>query len=491
LEARVAVLETHARRLEWQRQAADDLVVQHIMRIQALKAGACDDTLKDTVRDNNIPAYTNRFHELALICTKFVSNETEKVDKYISGLPDNIYGNVKSLKPNTLDETIELANDLINHKLRTYAERKSDSKRKADDISRNNQQPFKKQNLNNKNGGNGNAQGWVYAVGNAERNGNAAGNPDSNVVTDLMPVELGSFDAIIDMDWLRRHHAVIVCDEKLVRVPFGNETLVFRRAESYIGRESRLTVISCFKVQEYRAKGCHVFLAQISATKEDDKELNKLTVKNRYPLPRIDDLFDQLQGYSIYSKIDLRSDDTFQFVEEPVEIMEREIKRLKRSRIPLVKVHWNSRRGSEFTWEHEDSFKKKYPYLFTNRTSSSTTSYHASIKAAPFEALYGRNVDHRCAGQRMQAAQDRQKNYADRKRKPMEFEIRDRVMLKVSPWKGVVRFVMPLEGVHIYDTLQFVEEPIEIMEREIKRLKRSRISLVKVRWNSRRGPEFT
>nr|GEV74086.1 hypothetical protein [Tanacetum cinerariifolium] len=86
---------------------------------------------------------------------------------------------------------------------------------------------------------------------------------------------------------------------------------------------------------------------------------------------------------------------------------------------------------------------------------------------------------------------DRRKNYADRKRKPMEFEIRDRVMLKVSPRKGVVRFVMPLEGVHIDDTLHFMEEPVEIMEREIKRLKRIRIPLVKVRWNSRRGPEFT
>nr|GFC81848.1 hypothetical protein [Tanacetum cinerariifolium] len=80
------------------------------------------------VRDNNIPAYTNRFQELALICTKFVSNETEKVDKYINGLPDNIYGNVKSSKPKKLDETIELANDLMDQKLRTYAERKSDSK---------------------------------------------------------------------------------------------------------------------------------------------------------------------------------------------------------------------------------------------------------------------------------------------------------------------------------------------------------------------------
>ncbi|GJV82896.1 hypothetical protein Tco_1522794, partial [Tanacetum coccineum] len=66
-------------------------------------------------------------------------------------------------------------------------------------------------------------------------------------------------------------------------------------------------------------------------------------------------------------------DDKLQFVEEPVEIMEREIKRLKRSRIPLVKVRWNSRRGPEFTWEREDSFKQKYPQLFTNRASPSTT----------------------------------------------------------------------------------------------------------------------
>nr|GFA20898.1 putative reverse transcriptase domain-containing protein [Tanacetum cinerariifolium] len=64
-------------------------------------------------------------------------------------------------------------------------------------------------------------------------------------------------------------------------------------------------------------------------------------------------------------------DDRLQFVEEPVEIMEREIKRLKRSQIPLVKVCWNSKRGPEFTWEREDSFRKKYPHLFTNRATSS------------------------------------------------------------------------------------------------------------------------
>nr|GEW92231.1 hypothetical protein [Tanacetum cinerariifolium] len=300
---------------------------------------------------------------------EMMGDREQVVDKYISGLPDNIYGNVKSLKPKTLDETIELANDLMDQKLRTYAKRKFNSKRKADDISRNNQQPFKKQNvakannlgsvekktyegnapkstgntnatnnrgdngpnprgngcfecgnpghfkrdcpkLNNKNGEMGMLKDgcmlWVMQRGmeipqetrtqmsSRVHNHYDVELADGKIVgintiirgctlnflnhpftIDLMPIELGSFDAIIDMDWLKRHHAVIVCVEKLVRVPFGNETLVFRGAKSYIGRESQLTVISCSKVQEYRAKGCHVFLAQISTTKEDDKSEGK------------------------------------------------------------------------------------------------------------------------------------------------------------------------------------------------------------------------
>nr|GEY64105.1 putative reverse transcriptase domain-containing protein [Tanacetum cinerariifolium] len=122
--------------------------------------------------------------------------------------------------------------------------------------------------------------------------------------------------------------------------------------------------------------------------------------------------------------------------------------------------------------------------------------------AAPYKALYGRKCrspvcwaevgEAQLTGpkliqettkkiilikQRIQAAQDRQKSYANLRRMPMEFEVGDRVMLKVSPWKWVLR--------------SFMEEPVEIMEREIERLKRSRIPLVKIRWNSRRGPEFT
>ncbi|GKD62105.1 hypothetical protein Tco_1299614, partial [Tanacetum coccineum] len=93
--------------------------------------------------------------------------------------------------------------------------------------------------------------------------------------------------------------------------------------------------------------------------------------------------------------------------------------------------------------------------------------------------------------QRIQAARDRQKSYANLKRNPMEFQGGDRVMLKFSPWKGVVCFTVPLDGLHIDDKLYFVEEPVEIMDHEVKRLKQIRIQIVKVRWNSRRGLEFT
>ncbi|GKE65000.1 putative reverse transcriptase domain-containing protein, partial [Tanacetum coccineum] len=227
-------------------------------------------------------------------------------------------------------------------------------------------------------------------------------------------------------------------------------------------------------------------------------------------------------------------------------------------------------RDGRFTSNFWKSFQKALGTDHLPRAEFSyNNSYHASIKAAPYEALYGRKCrspvcwaevgEAQLTGpeliqettekivlikQRIQAATDDQKSYADLKRKPMEFEVRDRVMLKVSPWKGVVRFgkrgklnpryvgpfkvlakvgkvayklelpqelsrvhhtfhvsnlkkcyadepLVMLEGIHADDKLQFVEEPVEIMEREIKRLKRSRIPLVKVRWNSRRGPEFT
>ncbi|GKC29518.1 putative reverse transcriptase domain-containing protein [Tanacetum coccineum] len=146
---------------------------------------------------------------------------------------------------------------------------------------------------------------------------------------------------------------------------------------------------------------------------------------------------------------------------------------------------------------------------------------------------------------RIQAACDHQKSYTDVRRKPLEFQVGDKVILKVSPWKGVIRFgkrgklnpqyigpfkilakvrtvayrlelpeqlsrvhstfhvsnlkkclsdetlAIPLDEIQIDDKFHFIEEPIKIIDREVKRLKQIRIPIVKLRWNSRRGPEFT
>ncbi|GKF43181.1 hypothetical protein Tco_0129733, partial [Tanacetum coccineum] len=85
----------------------------------------------------------------------------------------------------------------------------------------------------------------------------------------------------------------------------------------------------------------------------------------------------------------------------------------------------------------------------------------------------------------IQAVQDRQKSYADRRRKSLEFEVGDKKCFVDEP------LAIPLDEIQIDDNINFIEEPVEIMDREVKRLKQSRIPIMKVRWNSRRGPKFT
>ncbi|GJR35653.1 putative reverse transcriptase domain-containing protein [Tanacetum coccineum] len=128
---------------------------------------------------------------------------------------------------------------------------------------------------------------------------------------DLMPVELGSFDVIISMDWLSRYHAVIVCDEKIVppvaRSPYGLALSEMQELSAQLKELSNKGFI--------RPSSSPWGASVLFVKKKDGsfrmcinyRELNKLSVKNRYPLLRIDDLFDQLQGSSVYSKIDLRS----------------------------------------------------------------------------------------------------------------------------------------------------------------------------------------
>ncbi|GJS82505.1 putative reverse transcriptase domain-containing protein [Tanacetum coccineum] len=748
------------------------------------------------VKGNDVPTYTECFQELTLICTKFVANETEKVDKYISGLPDNIYGNVKSSKPKTLDETIELANDLMDQKLRTYAERQTDNKRKVDDSSRNNhghqQQPFKRQNV---------AKGTLPAtaevlatlmllmlrgtIGQFPRGMVVLNVELQDISRDIVQIEVigwGTWEctrmAKIESikDWASPKTPTEIRQflglagyyrsAPILALPEGSEDFVVyydashkglgavlmqrEKVIAYASRQLKIheknytthdlelgSVVFALKIWRHYLYGtrCTVFTDHKSLQHIlDQKELNMRQRRwlellsdydcdIRYHSGKANVVADALSRKERDEPLRVRALVMIISLDLPKQILEAQIEALKpenlekedvggmirkdipkerleprsdgtlclngRSWLPcysdlgsmimhesyklkysihpgfekmyqdMKKLYWwpnmkadittyvskcltcaklpKSSQGLDTIWvivdrltkfayfmpirendsldklaklyldrivtrhempisiicDHDGKFTSNFWRTFQKALGTSldmsityhlqtdghrertiqtledmlracvidfgkgwvkhlslvefsyNNSYHASIKAAPYEALYGQKcrspvrwVEVREAQltglkmiqettekivlikQRIQATQDQQKSYDDLKRKPIEFEVGDMVMLKVLARVGDVAYrlelpqelsrvhhtfhvsnmkkcytdkplVMPLEGIHVDDKLQFVEEPVEIMEREIKRLKRSRIPLVKVRWNSRRGPEFT
>ncbi|GKD26250.1 putative reverse transcriptase domain-containing protein [Tanacetum coccineum] len=411
-----------------------------------------------TVKNNDLAAYTQRFQELTMLCTKVVPEEEDRVKKFIGGLPDNIQGNVIAAKPTRLQDVFDnnqkdnrsqqppfkrqnvggqnvtRAYTAANNERRVYNgplplcnkckfHHEVPCSVRCRKCNKSDCPKLKDQNCGNKTGnksGIGEARGKAYVLGRGDAN------PDSNIVTgmfllnnhyayvlfdsgadqsfvstnfstlldiisdtldviytiklsdgrvsktnivlrectlgffghlfniDLMPIELGSFDIIIGMDWLANHRTVIVCDEKIVRIPYGDEVLIVQGDRSGKGKRSKLSIISCTKTHKYIKKGCPIFLAQVikkeTEDKSEEKRLEDVPTIRDFPkvfpedlpvlpptrqvefqidlvpgvnlvarapyrlaplelqeLIDIDDLFDQLQGSSVYSKIDLRS----------------------------------------------------------------------------------------------------------------------------------------------------------------------------------------
>nr|GEU49768.1 hypothetical protein [Tanacetum cinerariifolium] len=759
LLARLEILETHVSRMKWQRWSSEDLAVTQMMRIHTLKAKARTDTVEDVdtschdvayamtwgtpkkklmdkycpkgeikkleielwnlrVKGNDVAVYTQRFQELALMCTKFLADETENVDKAYSVGPGEkkVYTGTYLYAPSAITITLGIVylsvENARGHIKKNYPKLK-----------------------NRRNGNrNGIAQGRAYAL----RGKDASS--DSNVITgkfllnsrhtkilfdtgadrsfvsttfsaliditpttlinyydieladgkitrvntivhgctlnfmnhpfniDIMLVPLGSFDVIIGMDWLTKYHGVIICDEKILP-------------------------------QEYLSKGCDVFLAYITMKEAKDKsegkrledvpivrdfpkvfledlpsipparqvefqinlkdgsfrmcidyrELNKLTVKNRYPLLRINDLFDQLQGSSVYLKIDLRSgyhqlrvreedipktafrtcyghyefqgekeEASFQLIKKklcsaPILTLPKGLENFivycdashkglgavliqnEKSWVPcfgdlrtlimheshqskysihpgsdkmyqdLKQLYWWPKikvniatyvskclTCSKFNAEHQKpsgllvqpkipewkwekitmDFITKLPkttngydtiWVIADRLTKSAhflpvrendhmeklmklymkkswdrhlplvefsynNSYHTSIKAAPFEALYR----WKCHSPICWAeAGDAQLTGPEIIHETTKKIIQIKVEFKPLKCLSDESLVIPLDELRIDDKIHFVEEPVEIMDREINQLKRSRIPIIKVRWNSKRGLEFT
>nr|GEV79572.1 reverse transcriptase domain-containing protein [Tanacetum cinerariifolium] len=562
--------------------------------------------------------------------------------------------------------------------------------------------------------------------------GGGEANPDSNIVMghpfniDLMPVELGSFDVTIDMDWLANHHAVIVCDEKIVRIPYGDKVLIVQGDRSGKDRKSKLSIISnwipCYgdlraliMHESYKSKysihprsdkmyqdlkklywwpnmkagfpptsllkkklcsapilalpdGSENFVVYCDASHKGlgavlmqrekviayaSRQL-KIHVKNYtshdLELGAVVEVFTDHKSlqHIFYQKelnmrqrrwLELLSDydceiryhpgkanvvaDALSRKEREPSLIVRDLVKAECQKpsgllvqlvIPVWKWENNTMdfitklpktlTGQDIIWVIVDRLTKSAHFLPMREKNSmeklirqylkekalgtqldmSTTyhpqtggqsertiqtledmlracvinfekswdrhlplvefsynnSYHTSIKAVPFESLYG----HKCRSpvcwaevgdaqltgpeivhettfniiqikKRIQVACDRQKSYVDRRRKPLEFQVRYKVMLKVLAKVGTIAYrlelldqlsrihstfhvsnlkkclsdeplAISLDEIQIDDKLKFIEEPVKIIDREVKRLKQSRISIVKFRWNSRR-----
>ncbi|GJS65195.1 putative reverse transcriptase domain-containing protein [Tanacetum coccineum] len=495
------------------------------------------------------------------------------------------------------------------------------------------------------------------------------------VADDLIPLGYGSLDVIVGMDWLSEHKVVIICHEKVVRIPLATGEMLRVQGERALKtstslksaklKEQKLEDISVVRdfpevfpedlsglppqqqvefridlilgatpvvkspyrlspsemqelseqLQELQDKG-FIWLshspwgAHVLFVKKKDgsfcmcidyRELNKITVMNRYPLPRIDDLFDQLQVQggsrgSLEISFGTAKEGEYEWGGEQEEAFWTLKDNLCNA--PILSLPDGAKdfvvycdasnqglgcvlmqRGKVITYVsrqlkiHQKNYTthgkanvvagalSRKERVKPKRVRAIYMTIQSSLKekllAAQNEAIKEENaleeilrgldqqMEKRGDGadkmyydlrdmywwpeetidkvvwikERLKATRDRQKSYVDNRRKPLEFEECDHVLLKVSPWKGVIQFGkkgklapryvgpfeilerievfggcksnVPFEEIKIDKTLRFVEEPAEIMDRKVKRLKHSRIPIIKVCWNSERGSEFT
>ncbi|GJS82317.1 hypothetical protein Tco_0748858 [Tanacetum coccineum] len=387
----------------------------------------------------------------------------------------------------------------------------------------------------------------------------------------MIPLSRGSFDVIVGIDWLSKRKFVIVCYEKVVRIPLEGDEIFRVHEERTLGAAKALMNA---KVDEPRisdipvSKEEHeVHLKLVLETLRKEKLYAKFS-KCEFWLEKVHFL-GHVVNHNVFTWIRIVETPYFPNLEESEErvkprrvramamtiqygvrgmILAAQSEAFKQENVPLVGSEMDEAHASRFRWmiylvvlaDAVESVRDAIGFEYCLASSSGWTNN--SIGPEIVQETTDKVVSIK---EKFKAVRYRQKSYAGNRRKPLEFEVGDHVLLKVSPWKGEIcfgkkgklapRYVepfkileridlvayrlrlpeelssvhetfhvsnlkkclgnanlhVPLNEIKIDKTLRFVKEPVEIMDREIKSLKHSRIPLVKVHWNSKRGPEFT
>ncbi|GJV92817.1 putative reverse transcriptase domain-containing protein [Tanacetum coccineum] len=340
---------------------------------------------------------------------------------------------------------------------------------------------------------------------------------------DLLPIELGSFDVIVRMDWMAEHRAEVVCYEKYIRVPYGNDMLIIQGERSGVKNESRLEVISSIRTQKYIDQGCQVFLIQMMMEEETEipeRRIEDVPVVRDFPevfpedlpglpptrqvefhielIPRaapvarapyrlapaeMKELAEQLKElsdkeheehlktilellkkeelYAKFSKCEFWIN-TVKFLDHVIDSRGIHVDPAKTEAVKNWASPTTPSEIRQFLEEQKYDWGEEQKGFQLLKQKSSDATYFSTTVAYPFGNTSRTYRVQQCV---------------------QTLHLKEKIVQYNT--------VIPLEEIQLDDKLNFVEEPVEIMDHEVKQLKRSRIPIVKVRWNVRRGPEYT